>query len=271
MKCITAAVVLSLAVALAAVPAMAQQQENQKPIANPLVQLLQSKGILTAEEASSVNQAGSPEEANARLAQLLVSKGVISDQEYKHTFAEPVAAAPTPPPVHLLEAVYHAPAVAATASQSNPAPEPKPEVPVIPAVTPLRVLPIDVPKQGGIIPDIKLGSGANLKIYGFLKATAVSDTASSGGATFGSNDFPLPLLLGGDTGPTPIRSFTSRHEVLASEVSSSGYPRTPRLPSQARSRAISKRTTPMSTTAISAALAPVSSVSVWPTPVSMPS
>jgi len=207
MKCITAAVVLSLAVALAAVPAMAQQQENQKPIANPLVQLLQSKGILTAEEASSVNQAGSPEEANARLAQLLVSKGVISDQEYKHTFAEPVAAAPTPPPVHLLEAVYHAPAVAATASQSNPAPEPKPEVQVIPAVTPLRVLPIDVPKQGGLIPDIKLGSGANLKIYGFLKATAVSDTASSGGATFGSNDFPLPLLLGGDTGPTPDPQF----------------------------------------------------------------
>ena len=58
-----------------------------------------------------------------------------------------------------------------------------------------------------MIPDIKLGSGGNLKLYGFLKATAVSDTASSGGATFGSNDFPLPLLLGGDTGPTSDPQF----------------------------------------------------------------
>ena len=38
-------------------------------------------------------------------------------------------------------------------------------------------------------------------MYGFFKASAVEDTASSGGPTFGSNDFPLPLLLG-DTGPT---------------------------------------------------------------------
>jgi hypothetical protein len=67
-------------------------------------------------------------------------------------------------------------------------------------------LPIDVPKQGGLIPDIKLGSGANLKLYGFFKASAVEDTASSGGATFGSNDFPLPLLLG-DTGPTADPQF----------------------------------------------------------------
>ncbi|MGZ3357171.1 MAG: hypothetical protein ACXVBO_20255, partial [Isosphaeraceae bacterium] len=103
------AVLLSLAVALAAVPAMAQQQENQKPIANPLVQLLQSKGILTAEEASSVNQAASPEDANARLARLLVSKGLISDQEYKTTFAASAApatpASPATSSAHLVEAV----------------------------------------------------------------------------------------------------------------------------------------------------------------------
>jgi hypothetical protein len=41
-----------------------------------------------------------------------------------------------------------------------------------------------------------------MKLYGFFKASAVSDTASSGGVNFGSNDFPLPLLIGGDTGPT---------------------------------------------------------------------
>jgi len=83
-----------------------------------------------------------------------------------------------------------------------PARTPPPEEPkVIPAVAPLRVLPIDIPKQGGLIPDIKLGSGANMKLYGFFKASAVYDTASSGGPTFGSQDFPLPLLLA-DTGPT---------------------------------------------------------------------
>ena len=70
----------------------------------------------------------------------------------------------------------------------------------------MRVLPIDVPKQGGLIPDIKLGSGASVKLYGFFKASAVEDTTSSGGSTFGSNDFPLPLLLG-DTGPTSDPQF----------------------------------------------------------------
>ena len=206
------AVLLSVAVALAAVPAMAQQQENQKPIANPLVQLLQSKGILTAEEASSVNQAASPEDANARLAHLLVSKGLISDQEYKTTFAASAApatpASPAPTSAHLVEAVYHVPMVKAEAGPPPALPQQRPEATAIPpGIAPLRVLPIDLPKQGGLIPDIKLGSGANMKLYGFFKATAVEDTASSGGAIFGSNDFPLPLLIGGDTGPTSDPQF----------------------------------------------------------------
>jgi hypothetical protein len=209
MKQTAAAVLLSLAVALAAVPAMAQQQGNHPSIANPLVQLLQSKGILTAEEASSVNQASSPEDANAQLAKLLVSKGLISDQEYRTAFATPAAAAaPAPSGAHLLEAVYHVPVVKAEPSQPSALPQPKPEAQAIPpGIAPLRVLPIDLPKQGGLIPDIKLGSGANMKLYGFFKATAVEDTASSGGATFGANDFPLPLLVGGDTGPTSDPQF----------------------------------------------------------------
>ena len=71
----------------------------------------------------------------------------------------------------------------------------------IPAIAPIRVLPIGLPRDPkGIIPDIKLGSGAMLNIYGFLKASAVYDTTNSGGTVFGNNDFPLPLLLG-DTGP----------------------------------------------------------------------
>ena len=206
MRKITVSVLFSLAVVLA-IPVMAQQQESHPSTPNPLLQLLQSKGILSAEEISSINQASSPDDANARLARLLVSKGLISDQEYQHTIGQPAATASPAPAAHLVEVAYHAPVASGTANQYSGSPQPKAEVQVIPAVAPLRVLPIDLPKQGGMIPDIKLGSGGNLKIYGFLKATAVSDTASSGGATFGSNDFPLPLLLGGDTGPTSDPQF----------------------------------------------------------------
>src|SRR4029077_6677115 len=165
------------------------------------------KGILSAEEVSSINQASSPDDANARLARLLVSKGLISDQEYQHTIGEPAAPASPAPAAHLVEVAYHAPVASGTANQYSGSPQPKAEAQVIPAVAPLRVLPIDLPKQGGMIPDIKLGSGGNLKIYGFLKASAVSDTASSGGSPFGINDFPLPLLLGGDTGPPADPQF----------------------------------------------------------------
>ncbi len=214
MKCISAVVILSLAIALAAVPVMAQQPANHTTAANPLVQLLQTKGILTAEEASSVNQASSAEDANARLAQLLVSKGLISDQDYRNTFGAPASPAPTPTLTattsspHVMDAVYHVPLVKAEAPPAALPPQTKPETSSLPpGIAPLRVLPIDLPKQGGLIPDIKLGSGANMKLYGFFKATAVEDTASSGGATFGSNDFPLPLLIGGDTGPTPDPQF----------------------------------------------------------------
>ena len=42
-------------------------QQNNSPNNNPLIQLLQSKGILSAHEAAAVNQASSPEESNGRL------------------------------------------------------------------------------------------------------------------------------------------------------------------------------------------------------------
>jgi hypothetical protein len=203
MKQIAAVVLFVVALALA-IPVIAQQQ-NQPITPNPLAKLLQSKGILTAEEVTSLNQASSPEEANARLAKLLLSKGLISDQEYKSTFS--ASAAPAPAENHFVEAVYH-PTVATTAPAQYPTSAPAPAGSSLPpGIAPLRVLPIDIPKQGGLIPDIHLGSGANMKIYGFFKATAVEDTASSGGPTFGSNDFPLPLLIGGDTGPTSDPQF----------------------------------------------------------------
>lgn len=208
MKQIAAVVLLVFAVAVA-FPAIAQQQTRQST-PNPLAKLLQSKGILTAEEASSIDQASSPDEANARLAKLLVSKGLISDREYESTFESTSAVTPVAATheANLVEAIYHPPVGRTDAAQATtPPPAQPPASSLPPGITPLRVLPIDIPKQGGLIPDIRLGSGANMKIYGFFKATAVEDTASSGGATFGSNDFPLPLLIGGDTGPTSDPQF----------------------------------------------------------------
>src|SRR5712671_1683380 len=181
----------------------AQQPMDNKSAVNPLVRILQAKGILTAEEAAQISQASSASDADRGLAKLLLMKGVISQADYDQTVDTPgminASNAGTSSPT-AIAAVYRVPLN--NAASAAPARTPPPEQPkVIPAVAPVRVLPIDVPKQGGLIPDIKLGSGANMKLYGFFKASAVSDTASSGGPTFGSQDFPLPLLLA-DTGPT---------------------------------------------------------------------
>jgi hypothetical protein len=199
-------VVVCLLVALALCDrSWAQQPTDNKSAVNPLVRVLQAKGILTAEEVAQISQASSANDADQRLAKLLLVKGVISQADYDQTVGTPgvmnASNSGTSSPT-AIAAVYRVPinnGVSIPPAKTPPPPEgPK----VIPAVAPVRVLPIDVPKQSGLIPDIKLGSGASMKLYGFFKASVVEDTASSGGPTFGSNDFPLPLLLSPDTGPT---------------------------------------------------------------------
>ena len=195
--------------------ALAQQPAGNNSAVNPLVRVLRAKGILTDEEVAQLSQASSASDANQRLAKLLLVKGVISQADYDQSVAVPdmmnaSSTAVTAPTV--IAAVYRvpvnnganvAPVSSVAPSGTRPSDQAASAAPaVIPAVAPLRVLPIDLPKQGGLIPDIKLGSGANMKLYGFFKASAVSDTASSGGPNFGSQDFPLPLMIGGDTGPT---------------------------------------------------------------------
>jgi len=193
-------------------PAFAQQPADH-PAAPPLVQLLQSKGIISADEAAQLSQAGSAEEMNERLGQLLVQKGLITPEDYSRT----VAASATPTSINgasggnFVNAVVRVPTrypsvpgAAGAVGYAEAVPNEGPAV--IPAVTPVRVLPIDTPKQGGLVPDIRLGSGANMKLYGFFKASAIEDRASSGGPTLGSNDFDLPLLLA-DTGPNSDPQF----------------------------------------------------------------
>jgi len=169
----------------AALPSASIKAQSEAGLSPALLGLFVMKGFLTPEEANTLltvpASAGMPQ-----LLSVLKTKGLVTDADLAQ-----VSSAATQSPTGFMLSTASPPA--APPADSGPA--------VIPAVAPLRVLPIDIPKQAGMIPDIKLGSGANLKFYGFYKASAVSDTASSGGPTFGSQDWPLPLLLA-DTGPT---------------------------------------------------------------------
>ena len=166
---------------------LAGAQQQDQPKANPLVQLLQSKGVLTAQEATAINQAATPAEQQNQLTQLLYSKGVITQDEYQTTAAAERASESQgmwiPAAAHLSSGESEPAAAMAMSPQAPAAPT------VIPAVTPVRVLTSDPPKPGGMIPDIKLGSGAKMKIYGFIKATSAYDTSNPYNI-----DFELPGL-----------------------------------------------------------------------------
>jgi len=213
-----------------AVPAWAQQAANS-PAQDPVVQLFLSKGYLTQEEAASISQAPTRSEADSRMLKIFLSKGLITQQEYDSAAPAAVALATAGESgtsgAHLaMASIGPAPSAAPGANASRgdtsaagaaAAAEP----PLIPAIAPPRTLPIGVPRDPkGIIPDVKLGSGAMLNFYGFIKATAIYDSTNSGGATNGSNDFPLPLLMG-DTGPDAGSQF--RIKARSTRVGSNFY------------------------------------------------
>jgi hypothetical protein len=170
------------------------------PAADPLVRVLVAKGVLSADEARSIGGAATAAEQRDRLATLLRDKGLISSSEYEAVRADVTTAA------HGVEVASQNPTSPQTQQTQRPEGTPeKTQVPVAPAViaavAPLRVLQVDPPKREGLIPDIKLGSGARIKPYGFFKASLVHDSSSPAG-----NDFPLPLF-GGDSGPDASPEF----------------------------------------------------------------
>jgi hypothetical protein len=185
-------------------------QNETPPDVNRLLRLLRTKGIITEQEFVMVSHGPTADDVQQRLTQLLLTKGVISRSEYESMTVNDTAdsAAPAARNTGLRPAVLRTDETAALAAGGG-SPEvataqtskPAETASVIPAVAPLRVLPITIPKKGGLVPDIKLGSGASLRPYGFFKISEAYQTASSGGPTFGSNDFPQGPLLLGDTGP----------------------------------------------------------------------
>lgn len=84
MKKLFQLLIFSFAIVALSYQAFAQRKDdNSQP--NPLVQLLQTKGIITEQEAAMISEASSPAQAERRLAELLVSKGLITRQEYEQT------------------------------------------------------------------------------------------------------------------------------------------------------------------------------------------
>ncbi|HVS82144.1 MAG TPA: hypothetical protein VHE60_10460 [Pyrinomonadaceae bacterium] len=168
-------------------------------LGDPLVRVLVTKGILTAEEGSSISSSGTPFEQRNRLAALLRDKGLISATEFEAVRTVAPSENRTAATVATAEKSIAAKSTARAAAQQKPSPPP-----MNAAFAPVRLLPIDPPKREGLIPDIKLGSGARLKLYGFFKTSVIHDSSSPQG-----NDFPLPLLAG-DTGPDTSPEFHVR-------------------------------------------------------------
>lgn len=187
----------TIAVVFFAGAAIAQQATTSS--GSPLIQLLQSKGVISAEEAAQINQ-GPPAEIEQRLTRLLQQKGVISASEAEEL--QPSPAAMTVADSSSSHARLHPALLVTTEAAQAATPPATPKPPAFnAAIAPVRVLQLEPTKPSGLIPDIKLGSGAKIKFYGFLKASAVYDTSSQQG-----NDFPLPQFLG-DTGPSGSPEF----------------------------------------------------------------
>lgn len=211
--------------------AVAQQQANAQPAVSPLVRVLQSKGILTAEDVAQLNLASSSADADQRLAKLLLSKGVISQADYNQMVDAPGfvnASATNAAGATMVPTVYRVPAAGSSASAAAPAPAASPAVnpnasdlstgdsndagqvatqmaasvspTTLSAANPVRVFPVGGIPKGELKPAIQL-AGIGITPYGFLKATFIHDSSSPGG-----DDFPLPGFLG-DTGPTAAPEF----------------------------------------------------------------
>ena len=164
------------------------------PSTDALLTLLVSKGVLNESEVKAITAVPATE-GRQRLLDLLKQKGVLSEADLQALKSpEPAAtvSAETTEGTSSSATLRTASAVQSGVnqqSQTGPMQPPKSAPPSgpIPAVAPIRVLQIDPPKQGGFIPDIKIGKNINVKPYGIFKSTAVYDTSSPYG-----NDFPLP-------------------------------------------------------------------------------
>jgi hypothetical protein len=197
-----------------------------------LLDVLVKKGILAPAEASQIRNA-SPDAELQLLVDALNRKGILSAADLTavaDSGAAPAtssAAAPAGPTFVASAVPPNTAAVSASSSEvqqqgQNPTPrnpqpqtqaagtEPvssRPAVPgVVPAVVPIRALPIDPPTKDGLVAAFKAGA-VKVTPYGFIKASAAHDSSSPNG-----DDFPfVGLFLSStsllNTGPTKDPEF----------------------------------------------------------------
>jgi hypothetical protein len=176
-----------------------------------LLGVLVMKGVLAPAEAKSI-EAAPPASEYQMLVDALTRKGVVSTADLTPAAnAEPLPAAasattsaPTPAAVS-----YGAPSPEPQATAAAPKAEAPAPPAVVPAIAPLRVLPVDPPKHDGLNAAFKMGP-VKMTPYGFLKTTAIYDTSNPNG-----DDMPFPGLFLGtpenlgytNTGPTKDPEF----------------------------------------------------------------
>jgi hypothetical protein len=165
-----------------------------------LLQILVSKGILSAGEANSLGAANSAA-STQQLLLLLKQKGLLSDSD----MAALQGGIPGRAGDHTLTDIKYtdnlvAAQVGQAAGQAKPKEAPAPP-PVIPAIAPLRVLPVDPPAKEGVVPGFTLGP-VKVRPYGFIKATMAYDSYDPTG-----DDFPRPGFTAADSGPNNNPEF----------------------------------------------------------------
>ena len=168
-------------------------------ISPTLVDLLVKKGILTTAEANSLRSM--PGSAGMQqLLLLLKAKGVVNDSE-----AAELKSAADADTLHSLVDTESGPTQYASLTTPGAgqaaAPKEAPGPVAIPAIAPVRVLPLDAPVKEGLAGALKLGA-VRMTPYGFIKASANYDSSSPRG-----DDFPPPGFLNADTGPTNNAEF----------------------------------------------------------------
>ena len=139
-----------------------------------LLGILVMKGVLTAEEANAIRSSERESERGSEMHALLNAlerKGVISSSDSLTVIAEPTK-----------------PAEVETNRPLDPGKSQAPKF--IPAVAPVRVLQLEPLPVSGMVPDIKLGSGAKVKLYGLVKASVIYDSSSPYGT-----DMPMPAFI----------------------------------------------------------------------------
>ncbi len=189
--------------------ARSQENDGSNAAPDPLIQVLVNKGVLTAQEGKAASS-GSPAEQRQRLLNLLKEKGILSAADYNQLASPPASAQVSPALVASAKPMV--PSATAAQAATTPAIQPsKPAPPkVIPAFAPLRVLQLEPSPPNGMIPDIKLGSGAKIKLYGLVKASVIYDSSAPYGTDMPLSGFISTGSFPFDPGPNGAPEFHAK-------------------------------------------------------------